>query len=162
MAHGVPTRSKGVKMTVDPLDVPFDFVERPDPIPATLRPAWRIASLLLCLVQCRGARANRKQLHVLNWAARNTEARRIFLKILEGSVSPDEAIVRFDPVLDRAVQFSIGEKLVSQSGELLEITPKGEAFVKAIMQDRDCMVDEKLFLERIGRKLSQTQVEVLI
>jgi len=149
-------------MAVDPLDVPFDFVERPDPIPATLRPAWRIASLLLCLVQCRGGKANRKQLHVLNWAARNTEARRIFLKVLEGTVSPDEAIVRFDPVLDRAVQFALGEKLVFQSGDLLVISPMGETLVRAIMQDRECMVDEKDFLRQIGRKLTQSQVEALI
>lgn len=162
MADVVPTRPKGVKMTADPLDVPFDFVELPDPIPATLRPTWRIASLLLCLVQCRAGRANRKQLHVVNWAARNSDAQRIFLKVLDGSVSPDEAIVRFDPVLDRAVQFALGEKLVFQSGELLAITPKGEVFVKAIMQDRDCMLEETLFLRRIGRKLTQAQVEAFI
>jgi hypothetical protein len=149
-------------MATDPLDVLFDFVDRPDPVPATLRPAWRIASLLLCLSQCRGGKANRKQLHVLNWAARNADAQRIFLKVLEGSINPDEAIVRFDPVMDRAVQFAVGEKLAFQGGEFLAISPKGEALVKAIMQDRDCMVEEKLFLSKIGRKLTQAQVEAWI
>jgi len=149
-------------MSRDPLDVPFDFTERPSPIPATLRPSWRITSLLLCLAQCRGGKANRKQLHVLNWAARNADAQRIFLKVLNGTVSPDEAIVRFDPVLDRAVHFAVGEQLVFQSGDQLVMRPKGERLVKAVMQDRECMTAEKLFLKAIGRKLTQVQVEALI
>lgn len=148
-------------MSRDPLNVRFDFTERPSPIPAILRPAWRITSLLLCLAQCRAGKANRKQLHVLNWAARNSEAQKTFLKVLDGTMDPDEAIVRFDPVLDRAVHFAVGEQLVFQSGDQLVMTAKGESLVKAVMKDRECMTEEKEFLRKIGRKLTQAQVEAL-
>jgi hypothetical protein len=146
----------------DPLDVRFTFVRRPAPIPASLRPEWRIASLLLSLQQCWGKRATRRQLHVLNWALRTPKARRIFLHVVAGEMRPDEAIVRFDPVLDRALLFAAGESLVTISGEMVFLTDKGEQFVKRLMKEKDCMDDEKSFLGAIGGKLTQMQVDAFL
>jgi hypothetical protein len=146
----------------DPLDVPFDFVRRPTPVPASLRPEWRIASLLLALRQCWGNKATRRQLHVLNWALRTPEARSTFKRVLAGRLRPDEAIVRFDPVVERALQFAEGEKLVTVSGELVVLTQKGEIFVKSLMRNEDCMLTEKEFLGSLGGKLTQKQVEAFL
>jgi hypothetical protein len=143
----------------DPLDVRFDFVRRPIPVPAALRPEWRIASLLLALAQCWGKKATRRQLHVLNWALKTDESRAAFTHVLSGDIRPDEAIVRFDPVVERALQFAEGEKLVSVSGELVVLTNRGEELVKSIVRKKDCMVSEKEFLSSFGRKLTQTQVD---
>lgn len=146
----------------DPLDVSFTFDRRPAPIPAALRPEWRIATLVLTLHQCWGSRATRRQLHVLNWAIRTAEARTTFLHVISGNVRPDEAIVRFDPVVDRALQFAAGESLVTVSGEMVFLTEKGEQFVKNITRQKDCLVEEKTFLAAIGRKLTQTQVDAFL
>jgi hypothetical protein len=143
----------------DPLDVFFDFVRRPSPVPATLRPEWRIASLLLALRQCWGNKATRRQLHVLNWALRTPETRTMFAHVIAGNLRPDEAIVRFDPVVDRALQFAEGEKLVTVSGDLVALTMRGEELVKSVMRNKDCMVTEKEFLTSLGRKLTQVQVD---
>ena len=66
------------------LDVPFTLKQRPVPISAELRPARRLAVLVLILEHCREARANLEQLHVLNWAIRNEGSRRDFLRSLQG------------------------------------------------------------------------------
>jgi hypothetical protein len=144
---------------LDPLDVVFDFTRRPIPVPAILRPEWRISSLLLALSQCWGNRATRRQLHVLNWAIRTPEARTTFLRVIAGDMRPDEAIVRFDPVVERALQFAVGEVLVSLSGEYVLLTEKGQEFVKRLTKQKDCMIAEKQFLSSVGRKLTQVQVE---
>ena len=146
----------------DPLDVSFTFQRRPMPVPASLRPEWRIALLLLCLHQCWGSRATRRQLHVLNWAVRTAETREVFLRVLMGQLAPDEAIVRFDPVVDRALHFATGEGLVTVSGELVLLTEKGEHFAKKLIRTKGCMEIEKRFFAAIGRKLTQVQVDAFL
>ncbi|MFB3812675.1 MAG: hypothetical protein ACE14L_01075 [Terriglobales bacterium] len=143
----------------DPLDVGFTFERRPAPTPAALRPEWRIAILLLTLQQCWGSRASRRQLHVLNWAIRTPETRETFLHVITGALRPDEAVVRFDPVVDRALQFAAGESLVTISGDMVFLTENGEQFVKRINKDKECMAEEKSFLAAIGKKLTQVQVD---
>ncbi len=146
----------------DPLDVGFTFERRPAPVPAVLRPEWRISSLLLTLHQCWGSRATRRQLHVLNWAIRTTEARTTFLRVISGNIRPDEAFVRFDPVLDRALHFAAGESLISISGDVVLLTDKGEQFIKRLLREKECMAEEKSFLSSIGRKLTQVQVDAFL
>jgi hypothetical protein len=146
----------------DPLDVGFTFERQPAPVPAALRPEWRIASLLLTLHQCWGNRATRRQLHVLNWGIRTPAARQAFLHVMSGNLRPDEAIVRFDPVVDRALQFATGESLVTISGDLVFLTDKGEQFVKRLLKEKDCMVEEKSFVSAIGKKLTQVQVDAFL
>ncbi len=146
----------------DPLDVGFEFDRRPTPVPAALRPEWRIASLLLALRQCWGNRATRRQLHVLNWALRTPEARATFAHVIAGNIRPDEAIVRFDPVVDRALQFAEGEKLITTSGEVVILTSRGSEFVQKLLHNKDCMQVEKEFLSSLGRKLTQAQVDAFL
>jgi hypothetical protein len=146
----------------DPLDVGFTFERRPVPVPAALRPEWRIASLLLTLHKCWGNRATKRQVHVLNWGIRTEEARETFLHVIAGNVRPDEAIVRFDPVVDRALQFAAGESLVTMSGDMVLLTEKGEQFVKRLLKDKDCMIEEKSFLSAVGGKLTQLQVDAFL
>ncbi len=161
MADGLSTKTKELTLQ-DPLNVEFQFVRRPAPVPAVLRPEWCISSLLLALRQCWGNRATRRQLHVLNWALRTPEARATFAQIIGGNIRPDEAIVRFDPVVDRALQFAEGEKLVTASGDLILMTRKGEDFVRKLIRNTDCMVAEKEFLSSLGRKLTQVRVDAFL
>src|ERR1039458_2419845 len=130
------------------LDVSFDFRERPCPTSADLRPEWRIGTILLSLKKGWANRANLRQLHVLNWAMRTPESRTTLLRILNGELSPDEAIVRFDPTLERALRFADGEKLIVITGDVVFLTDKGETFVNRINSDDDCLRWEKDFLSQ--------------
>ena len=144
------------------LDVAYTFQLRPIPLPANLRAELRIALLLLTLDQCHSKRATRKHLHVLNWAIRDFKGKAAFTRVLSGERTPDEAIVRFDPVLDRALDLAIGEKLVFLSGDTVFVTPKGELLLKEIKRAKDLLLKEKEFLASIGRKLTKQMLDTFV
>lgn len=154
------------------LDVPFTFRERATPLPSDLRPAWRIAVLLLLLENCRGAQATLKQLHVLNWAIKDRGAQQAFLEFIRGEVLPSQVIVRYDPSLNRAIDFSLAEGLVLQNRDetgnatasgshRLALSSTGRAIAAGILSQSDCLAVEKDFLASIGHKVTQGEVESL-
>ena len=146
----------------DPFDITFAFSRKPVPIPALLRPELRIALLLLCLSRCWGERATRRHLHVLNWAVRTPEAQHAFANVIGGHLRPDAAIVRFDPILDRALQYAEGEKLVLTIGDMVHLQPKGSEFVKRMQRDKECLAQEKAFLSEFTRKFTRDQLDSFI
>lgn len=160
------------------LDVPFTFTRRPRALPCDMRPVWRLHVLVLILDQCRGGKASLEQLHVFNWAMRTDETRNLFLQFMRGNRSPSQIIVRYDPSLSRAIEFAFAERLVVRNvvqKELFEpeaarksappyrvaLSSTGRALVEAIKSTADAFVTEKKFLEEIGSKVSQSQIESL-
>jgi hypothetical protein len=158
------------------LDVPVTFERQPVPLPCDLRPVWRLHVLVLMLDQCWGGKATHQQLHVLDWAIRTEETRRAFLQFIRGERAPNQIIVRYDPSLNRAVDFAFGEGLAAHREEapaLVEVEPrrpgsyrviltkKGRDLVRSIRDAKDCFQVEKGFLDSIGRKITQEQVESL-
>lgn len=156
------------------LDARVTFRVRPIPVPCTLRPVFRIAVLSLLMSHCHGDQATLLQLHVLNWAIRNTENRRRFLAYLAGEIRPDDVVVRFDPTLSRAVDFALAEGLLSipdrdpSQSDVPQrmpvmLTAKGKDFVATLngKDFSDVLVTEKTFLRSLGRKLTQTQIDSL-
>lgn len=93
---------------------------------------------------------------------RASETRATFARVIAGDLQPDQPILRFDPAIDRAIHFAEGEKLLTSSGDLVVLTGKGQSFVKELMRKKGCMEAEKEFLESLGRKLTQMQVDALL
>lgn len=145
------------------LDVPFTFHRRPSPLPADLRPDWRVSLLTLILSKCWGNRASLKQLHVLNWAIRSPMTRNAFLEFLKGSKQPDLPVVRFEPSLDRALSFGVGEKLMETAdGVSFALTEKGGSLAERILKTEEWFAPEKQFLAQVPGKLSQRQIENIL
>lgn len=142
-----------------------------------MRPGWRLHVLVLILNQCRGARANIEQLHVLNWSIRTVESRRLFLQFLQGKRAPNQVIVRYDPSLSRTIDFAFAEKLVLREehqpqlfdGSASRKTPphrialaeRGVKLLQHIEGMEEAFVIEKEFLKQIGRKITQEQIAAL-
>lgn len=156
------------------LDLPFLFERRPDPLPCDLRLEWRLHVLVLVLDQCFGGRATHQQLHVLDWAVRTEETRGAFLQFMKGERSPNQIIVRYDPSLNRAVDFAFAEGLAARTEEAstsekqprsenyrVLLTTKGRNLVKDIHEMADCFTIEKAFFAEIGRKVTQKHIESL-
>lgn len=155
------------------LDLPFLFERRPVPLPCDLRLEWRLHVLVLVLDQCFGGRATHQQLHVLDWAVRTEETRSAFLQFTRGERSPNQIIVRYDPSLNRAVDFAFAEGLAARSEETATsekqksdsyrvlLTQKGRNLVKEIYQFVDCFTVERAFFAEIGRKVTQKHIESL-
>ena len=146
-----------------------DFVFRPRPtsLPPELRPDWRISVLLLILLKTGHANtASLKKLHVISWAIRNAGDRRVFLDILKGNATADALMVRFDPALNRALEFALGEKLVAferlASGGLnVSLTEIGRRTALELEKYRDCLQHEKAFLYDVG-KVSEAKIENIL
>jgi hypothetical protein len=158
----LPTNPKGtVNMYFEELNVPFDFAERPTPLSADMRPAWRISVLMLILRKCWGNRASSRQLHVLNWAIRTDDSRK-FLDVMNGVLPPDRATVRFEPSLQRALAFAAAEKLCSRVGDRIQLAARGEEFAQAIIADTTVLLEEKEFLQKIRGKITQLRVDAML
>ncbi len=150
---------------------------RNQPFPGQFRTVRRLALLTLLLQTCRGEQASLPQLHVLNWAVRTPESRRAFLAFVQGEVPPDEAVVRFDPTLPRAIQYALEEEIVSDRDAVQEtlegnaevrvseyrikLTDKGRAIAEAV-EESVVLVDERIFLESLNKKVTQAMVDELL
>lgn len=139
---------------------PFVFRDQPVSVPADLRPIWRLSLLMLVLNRsCRQGKASLQKLHVLNWALRTPESRHAMIEALEGTSAPDTALVRFDPALNKTLDFARGEGLVEVlDGPRYQITPKGLAIAEDLAKDPNAFMVEQSFLETVGSRLTENFV----
>lgn len=144
--------------------VKFSFKARPIPIPVDLRPDWRLAIILLILYKCcRSSRGSLRKLHVLNWAIRTSEARSIFQQLVDGRISPVDVIVRYEPGLSRAIDLALGEGLVEKvDGDRIQLTQKGKKCAADIGGLSDCFEQEKIFLNNVGKAITEKRLQGLI
>ena len=151
------------------LEAHFIFRKRPIAVDPDLRPLRRVTMLLLLIDACRGSVANQEQLHVLDWAVRTPATRSTLIEFLTGQRSPETAIVRFDPTLDRAVCLGVGAKLLAVTAKevqaasapdyRIELTPDGRAALAEL--DSSLFAVERAFLTALPRKLTQSDVRDL-
>ena len=145
------------------IDVPFTFTRRPEPLPPDLRPNWRVAMLLLLLRSCRSEKASLEKLHVLNWAIRTPKSRRRFLAYVKGESNPDDVFIRFEPGLNRAIDFTRGEGLLKmENGKRVKLTDHGSSIAQQIDSSGDCMAEERKFLEEVKPFVLEKHIKYLL
>ncbi len=146
------------------IDVPFRFNRKPMAIAAELRPDWKIAALLLILhVSSIGGKSSLKRLHVLNWALRSPKFRRQFEDSQSNPLPLFRFSVRLEPAFARAIDLAVGENFVSWvGGNRLQISPKGKRWLAEIMKDESVMTDERAFLAKIGKSLTEKAAQEML
>ena len=143
------------------LERPFEFREQPVPTPAEYRPMWRTALVVLLVGACRGRRASWHQLHVLNWACRSRANQDAFERLKAGEARLGDAVVRYDPALDRAIDLALYDGLLERrSGDALGLAPRGLAALSEL-QSADVFIGEEEFLARVS-PVTQTFVDSLV
>jgi hypothetical protein len=127
-----------------------------------MRITWRLPVLLLLLNKCHGDAATPAQAHVLNWAIRSKEGQLAFIRAYQGNPRLEDVIQRFDPTLDRALNFAVGCGLVqwTPSGRL-RLSETGLRLLGEI-KTVPIFEDEKRFLETIPGKFSQTRLDSMV
>ena len=145
-------------------DQSFRFTRRPMAIAAELRPDWKIASLLLILtLSSRGGKSSIRRLHILNWALRSAKNRAEFEQVREHQQPLFSFQFRFEPALGRAITIAVAEKLVDWvGGTRLQMTVKGKRWVTDILGDERVMMEEREFLNRIGKNITETLATEMI
>lgn len=138
-------------------DQSLRFKRRPIAIAAELRPDWKMGALLLILhLSSRAGKSSLRRLHILNWALRSAKSRAEFEQVREHQQMLFSFQFRFEPALGRAVNLAVGEKYVEWvGGNRLQITAKGERWVKDILKDETVMQEEREFLKRIGKGVTE-------
>lgn len=139
------------------LDQPFVFRNRPTSAAPDLRPVWRVPVVLLFVRACRSQRATHEQLHVLNWAVRSAVAADTLLGYLAGDIPPEQAIVRFDPALDRAVALARGLAFIAWDKRSWALTAAGRAATLQL-DEAGVLRREQSLLAELPKPLTQTAV----
>ena len=71
-------------------------------------------------------------------------------------------LVRFDPAVNRALKYAIADSLIIQlKNGTYKLSGNGKDFVRKI-ENEDLLVEEKLFLNRLGWRLTNEKVEQLM
>lgn len=152
--NSVPT------VVIPELQTDFLFRRRPLALAADLRPSWRIALLVLILHNCcRGMRSSRTRLHVIGWGTRSNETRRQLEAVVTGELNPANVIVRFDPFLDRALDFAIGYGLIARDGgKTVHLTASGRALANELVLEDSILKSEKKMLGDLGKSVSEALI----
>lgn len=145
------------------LNVPFRFSERPSPVLPRHRMAWGISLVALMLILCsRGQKASLQKLHVLNWAVRNEQNRATFRKFLGGIVPPGAMLVRYEPSLNRAIDFAAGEGLLDiLDNGTIRLTSAGRRFATELISHQGTLTAEVEFFRELHLKVTEEIVKTL-
>jgi hypothetical protein len=146
---------------VDEVNVPFIFRSRPMPIPADLRPGWRLGMVVLLLRECcRRNKSSPTRLHVLSWASLTLENQAQLLDAVNGTRSPDSLLIRIEPSLNRAVDFCVGEGLVIRSGgNRYELSAAGIQLADELQARDDCFLAERRFMKQLGKRVTEDLIK---
>lgn len=141
----------------------LSFRERPEAIPGDVRISWRLSMLCLLVDRGRGRRLNLQTLHLMWWAIRTPESRSLFLRWMQGSKQPDDLLVRYDPSLSYSLDMALGQGLiVMTSAQVVQLTPAGGALAASVWAEDGVFVEEKEFLRRTPKSISQQAIRRLL
>lgn len=140
-------------------DRAFSFERKPSPVPGDLRIGWRLPVTLLMLNSSRGKKASLAKLNLLNDALRSKVSREKLAKILLGELPPLEWRMRVEPAFGRNIDLMTGRKLanwkIASGKATVCLTEKGQKVSKAIEEDSRSFEDEKYFLKKFSRDITE-------
>ena len=149
------------------IDFPFQaivtltFSLRPQPLPASLRPVYRIALIALVLkTNCRSNTASLLKLQFFNWILKSPGLQ----GLIEGWLATQSIftleLIHLDPMVNLALKYAFADDLVSITGNSkYKLTDKGHEFANRILQDEQAVLsEERQLLERIGQRVSEVRL----
>lgn len=141
------------------MDLPFEeikeirFSRKRIPISPELRPMYRISQIILVLyLSSTKQTASLLKLQLFNWGLLNEERYKRLLNLKESVSFP---IIRFDPFLNRALNYAVAMEVLTfneKTGKFT-LTEKGEVIAQRIIKD-NIFEEEIKFLKQIKKSLS--------
>ena len=149
------------------IDFPFQeidtltFSPRPQSLPASLRPLYRIALITLVLkTNCQSNTASMLKLQFFNWLLKSSSLQELIEdRLIHQSVFTLE-LIHLDPMVNLALKYAIADNLISvTNNSKYKLTEKGNGFADRILQDEQSVLDEEReFLVRIGKRVSEVRL----
>lgn len=135
---------------------------RPMPVAAESRAIWRVPYVLLLVRACRRNRANLRQLQLLNWGIRSSASVEDWERFLGGRIDREQATIRYEPALDRAIALATALGLLNFDEKLWHLTTDGLELLQEVDRDDRLFIREKELLSRMRSTLSQAAVNRLL
>jgi len=149
------------------IDFPFNaidkltFIPKPQPLPASLRPVYRIAQIIFVLKNnCRSNTGSLLKLQFFNWILKS----KFMQEIIDDRMTIQSVftldLIHLDPMVNLALKYAFAENLISvTNNSKYMLTVKGCRFAERILQDREVVLgkDRKLLM-RIGKRISEVRL----
>lgn len=135
----------------------IEFSPQNKPIYPELRIMYRIVQILLVLsISSRGKKSSMIRLHLFCWGLSCQENRTALLKFSRDS-NQGISFWSVDPMLNRAIEFAVADKLIRRGNGIYSITETGEEYIKSIRNIEEFESDISL-LEMIGKNVTESLV----
>ena len=138
------------------------FDAKPDAIPYNYRISYKISIICLMIYSCCGRRGcSLIKMHIIGSALSDNRFRKKLMTFLNSHLQYN-IIIRFDPALNRALEFAIADEMIVQQGNgTYKLTEKGKKLAKAISDDKTIFRSEKEILSEISLGLTEERIEEL-
>ncbi len=149
------------------IDFPFQAIDtltfspKPQPLPASLRPIYRIALIILVLkTNCHGNTASLLKLQFFNWLLKSSSLQELIEDRLTRQSVFTLELIHLDPMVNLALKYAFADNLISvTNNSKYKLTEKGNGFADRILQDEQSVLDgEREFLVRIGKRVSEVRL----
>lgn len=150
------------------IEIPYEvinkisFNHRAEPVPANLRPIFRISIVLLVLkINCKNHSATLLKIQFFNWVLKSESLQ----KFIREKSSYDSIfsidIIHLDPMVNLSLKYAIAEGLIATTKNLkYKLTEKGNEFVNKIIESDDRILSSTIeILDLIGNKVSEVRLK---
>lgn len=138
------------------------FDSKPDAVPYQYRLSFKIS--LTCLIlglSCGRSGCSLTKLHLIIVSMYSEKEKSTLLDFVNGE-SDQYLILRYDPTINKTIDFMLAEKIVfQQANGLFRLTTSGKGFLEKIMNDESLLVSEKDFLNKLSNKLTESLINNL-
>lgn len=143
----------------------FTFKTEPMSIPAELRPLHKIGLILLFLkLNSTSSTSSILKIQFLNWVLKSKYLKARLINETDGKESTYElSVVHHDPAVNRAVQYAIAENLISlEKMGKIKLTDSGLKVADKMIADEDIFLEEKGYLKKLGKRVSEVKVKSVL
>lgn len=136
------------------------FKAKPDAIPYNYRISYKISIICLMIYSCCGRRGcSLIKMHIIGSALSDNRFRQKLMKFLNSHLQYN-FIVRFDPALNRALDYALADDMLVQQGNgTYRLSEKGKKLARAISEDKDIFRLEKEILGEISLSLTEERIK---
>ncbi|MFD1175779.1 hypothetical protein ACFQ3W_05595 [Paenibacillus puldeungensis] len=137
------------------------FEAKPDAVPYNYRISYKIAQLCLIMEMCSRGGCSLLKLHMIS-VGLSTKQDMEDLKDLVYDRIASYTVVRFDPAVNHAIRFAVGDGIIfQQQNGLYKLSKLGKSYVKKIIKDTQLMKDEKRYLSSLSTMLTEDKIKAL-
>lgn len=137
------------------------FEAKPDAVPYNYRISYKIAQLCLIMEICSRGGCSLLKLHMISVGLSTIQDMEYLKDLAYGRIT-SYTVVRFDPAVNHAIRFAVGDSIIfQQQNGLYKLSKLGKSYVKKIIKDTQLMKDEKRYLSSLSTMLTEDKIKVL-